>query len=114
MEYLIYSVVLFFIGQAFVWFQTNLQFIYPWAKSHPWAMVFAFGLPASYIFIKATNFVVEHFNGELWPGRMIAFGTGMFSFAILSYAFLGEGITNKTLVSLVLATALVMIQILWK
>jgi hypothetical protein len=38
----------------------------------------------------------------------------MIVFALLSYFIMGEGISAKTAVSLVLATTLVLIQILWK
>ena len=108
MSKLLVGIGLFFFGQALIWFQTNGQFIWPWAKEHP------FSMPISYGFIYATTYVVEAFDGSLWPGRFIGFGTGMIVFSILTYAFMGEGITSKTLISLILATALVAIQILWK
>lgn len=68
----------------------------------------------SYILIYATRFIVEYFDGMLWPSRFIAFATGTFSFAILTYLFLGEGITLKTGISLVLASILILIQLFWK
>ena len=34
--------------------------------------------------------------------------------AICTYAMMGEGITTKTLVSLILAVTLVLIQVFWK
>ena len=55
------------------------------------------------MFIKATEMVVNHFDGLLWPGRFIGFASGVISFAFLSYVFMGEGITLKTGVSLLLA-----------
>ena len=42
------------------------------------------------------------------------FALGMIIFAILTNSYLGEGITTKVAVSLILATALVVIQIFWK
>jgi len=38
----------------------------------------------------------------------------MIAFAILTNLYMNEGINSKTMISLVLATALVCIQILWK
>lgn len=114
MSYLIYGFLLFFFAQILIWFQTNLQFLNPWAKDHPWAMAAIFSIPISYMFIKATQFIVEYFDGLIWPGRMIGFGSGMIVFALLSYFIMGEGINAKTIVSLVLACTLVLIQILWK
>ena len=84
MNQLTLAIVLFTLGQSLIWIQTNGQFI------------------------------VVHFDGLLWPGRFIAFGTGMISFVVLTWLFMGEGITTKTAISLVLATTLVSIQIFWK
>ena len=77
-------------------------------------MALIFSVPISYGFIWGTKFVVEHFDGQLWPGRFIGFATGISSFAVLTILYMGESITPKTAISLVLATALVAIQILWK
>jgi len=114
MRDLIYGMLLFLAGQTLIWFQTNLQFINTWAKENTLAMASIFSIPISYMFIKATAFVVDHFDGLLWPGRLIGFSMGMVSFALLSYVFMGEGITAKTAVSLVLALILVCVQVFWK
>ena len=58
--------------------------------------------------------MVEHFDGALWPGRFIGFACGMVTFAILTNVYMNEGINAKTALSLVLASSLVLIQILWK
>ena len=96
-----------------IWFQTNGQFVWPWAKENPMLMALI-GFPISYILIIATKYVVAGFDGLLWPGRLVGFGTGMIVMAILTYCYMGEGITTKTLISLVLATTLVFIQVFWK
>lgn len=114
MSKLILGIVLFLAGQALIWIQTNGQFVNNWAKENPLYMALIFSFPISYMFIYATTYVVEFFNGSLWPGRFIGFGTGMIAFSILTYLIMGEGITTKTFISLILATTLVAIQILWK
>ena len=114
MSKLIIGISLFFIGQALIWFQTNGQFVWPWARENPFWMALLFSMPISYGFIYATTYVVGFFDGSLWPGRFIGFGTGMIVFSLLTFMFMGEGITTKTLISLILATALVAIQILWE
>ena len=96
-----------------IWFQTNGQFVWPWAKENPILMALI-GFPISYILIIATKYVVAGFDGLLWPGRLVGFGSGMIVMAILTYYFMGEGITTKTFVSLILATTLVFIQVFWK
>ena len=114
MSKLLLGILLFTFGQTLIWFQTNGQFVWKWAREHPAIMALIFCFPISYSFIYATKFIVEHFEGILWPGRLIGFGIGTISFAILTYVYLGEGITAKTAVSLILAIVLVSIQIFWK
>jgi len=97
-----------------IWFQTNGQFIWPWFKRNPFIVSLVAGTVISYMFIIATRYVAEFYGGLLWPGRFIAFGTGMVSFTFLTSYLLGEGLTAKTIVSLALALILVTIQILWK
>ena len=112
MNNILAAIILFTIGQAMIWFQTNGQFVWPWAKENPILMALI-GFPISYILIIATKYVVVGFDGLLWPGRLVGFGTGMIVMAILTYCYMGEGITTKTLISLVLATTIVFIQVFW-
>jgi len=108
-----FGFLLFTIGQAMIWFQTNAQFLWQWPKDNLVIMSLC-GVPISYILILATTYVVEGFDGLLWPGRLVGFGSGMIVMAILTWSMMGEGISTKTLISLALALVLVLIQILWK
>ena len=108
------AVLLFFIGQILIWYQTNGQFKWKWFAENPFIVSCIFAIPISYAFIHASKYIVDYFGGELWPGRFIGFATGMISFAILTSFYMNEGINAKTTISLTLATALVAIQILWK
>jgi len=95
------------------WFQLNGQFIWSWFKDHP-LILCLFGVPVSYFYIVATKYSFEAFNQLLWPGRFVGFAIGMITFTAFTAIFLGEGINNKTVVSLLLASALVCIQVFWK
>lgn len=106
--------LLFLAGQTMIWFQTNGQFISPWAKKNPWILSIVGGTLISFMFIKATAFIANFYDGQLWPGRFIGFSTGIFSFALLTWYFMNEGLNTKTLVSLGLAIALICVQLLWK
>ena len=64
---LFYGFLLFLIGQALIWIQSNGQFIWPWFKKNPLILSIAGGTIISYLFIKATAQLVEHFDGLLWP-----------------------------------------------
>jgi hypothetical protein len=82
-------------------------------KEHPLAVSFL-GVPISFVYIYATQYLVEAFDGDMWPQRLIGFSMGMIAFAFLTWLHLNQGITLKTGVTLILAIAIVLIQILWK
>ena len=109
----IVGALLFLLGQTAVWYQLNLQFINDWFKNNNWFMALM-GIPISYFFIYGTKYSVEGFNGELWPSRLIGFSLGIFVYALLTWYHLNQSITPKTLVTLILATTIVVIQIVWK
>lgn len=110
---LIQGTLLFLLGQTLVWYQVNGQFISDWIKQHPWVMSL-FGVPISFMYIYATQYLVEAFGGELWPQRLIGFAMGCIVFTFLTWFHLNQAITLKTAVTLALATAIVVIQIVWK
>jgi hypothetical protein len=114
MKNLIWGVILFTIAQCIIWVQTNGQFVWPWFKRNPFLISLMGGTLISYIFIKGTSMVAEHFDGQLWPGRFIGQAGGMITFAILTFIFMNEGINVKTGISLILAAILIGIQIFWK
>jgi len=111
---LIYGVILFVIAQSIIWIQTNGQFVWPWFKKNPLLVSLMGGTLISYIFIKGTWLVAEHFEGQLWPGRFIGQASGILIFAFMTWFFLNEGISTKTTISLILAAILIAIQIFWK
>ena len=110
---LLYTLLIFTVTQIAVWSQTNGQFISEWFKNNPFILSL-FGIPISFGYIYATRFAFEAFDGMLWPGRLLGFALGIVFFTILTNYHLGEGVTPKVIVSLVLATALVCIQAFWK
>lgn len=114
MKNLLTGIVLIFIGQMLIWYQTNGQFVWESFKRNSLLLALGFGTIISYLLIIGTRHLVTYFDGLLWPGRFIAFGMGIISFSFLTWYYLGESINMKTFVSLILAILLVSIQILWK
>ena len=110
---LIRGTLLFLLGQTLVWYQINGQFLTDWIKERPLLMSLL-GVPISFIYIYATKDLVNAFNGDLWPQRLIGFSMGMIAFAFLTWIHFQQAITLKTAVTLALATAIVVIQIIWK
>jgi hypothetical protein len=109
MKYLLYAILLFLVGQSLIWFQTNGQFVWEWVKKHPFIMSLM-GVPIAYIFIHASNNSQAYF-GNLWGGRMLGFSSGMITFTILTWIFVGEPITVKTFLTILLAALIIVIQL---
>ena len=114
MSKLTISMFLFLIGHILIWFQLNGQFKWTWFDKNPHLLAIVLGSIISYTFIFGTKFIVEHFDGILWPGRFIGFAIGIISFSIMTWYFMGEGITLKTLTSLILCIGIICVQVFWK
>jgi len=105
---------LFLLAQSMSWFQTNGQFISTWWKEHPILVSAMMGIPVGMGYIYGTTYIVDAFDGTLWPARIMGFVTGIVSFSLLTFIFMKEGITIKTGVILLLASAIVLLQVFWK
>lgn len=105
--------LLFLVGQGMIWYQTNSQFFSQWCREHPYVMAAA-GWPISLILIYASRYVVSGFDGLLWPGRLVGFASGMMVMALFTYIHMGEGISMKTGITLLLALAITLIQVFWR
>ncbi len=110
---LILCITLFSTVQLITWFQLNGQFFSSWFKNNVFILCLM-GIPISWLYIEATRYGFIAFEGLVWPGRLLGFASGIFTFAICTNIFLSEGLNLKTIVSLVLATALTLIQVFWK
>lgn len=105
------SLVLFFVAQMIAWIQINGQFVWPWMKNYKFLISLS-GVPISYLLMIATDYAYEGMNGKIWPGRLMAFAVGILVFTVFTNVFLGEGIDIKAGISLLLASILLMIQML--
>ena len=107
---IVYCILILFFTQIIIWFQLNGQLKWDWWKENVW-MVCLMGIPISYAFYKATTYGYLGF-GELWPIRLLGFATGMISFPFITYLILGEGITIKTGISILLAIVIMLLQLI--
>ena len=105
---------LFLLGQVLAWYQTNGQFISTWIKEHPILVAAIGGIPVGYSYILGTTYLVQAFDGAVWPSRLLGFSMGILAFTTLTLIHLGEAITLKTSVVLMLAVLIILIQVLWK
>ena len=108
MSKLYLAIIISLIGNIFAWTHMNAQFRWEWAKG-PWFITFV-GIPVSWCFYYATRYFVEYF-GTQWSMRMMGFGIGTLSFGILTWIFLNEIPTLKIAISLLLALAIILLQL---
>ena len=70
-----------------------------------------FGIPISLMFWWATKIGYQGF-GTLWPVRFMGFATSMMTFPIMTWLYLGEVITLKTGITILLAAIIMLLQLL--
>ena len=111
-KYIVITTLLFLINNILIWYQLNSQLVWEWAKTSK-AMWFSalLGIPISLLFWWATKIGYEGF-GNLWSIRFMGFATSMLTFPVMTYFYLGEAITLKTAVTILLATVIMILQLI--
>ena len=69
------------------------------------------GIPISLLFWWSTKIGYQAF-GNLWSIRFMGFSTSMLTFPIMTYFYLGEVITLKTLITIILAIIIMLMQLI--
>ena len=80
----------------------------PWLKSMWW--VYATSIIIAPLFFWSTRWSYEHF-GAFWNMRLAGFGIGTIIFGLMAWGLIGEMPTLKTIVCLLLALAIILIQV---
>ena len=68
----------------------------------------------SYGSIMATKNIAGAFGGLVWPSRFIGFSIGIVLFSLLTWIFLNQPLTLKSLTCIALAFCILAIQLFWK
>lgn len=110
---LLYGILFFALGHLGAFLQLNGQFKWEWFKNNEW-IIAAFGFILSFFYIWGTKYTVTGTEGLLWPARFIGFGVGVIIYAIMVSWLFGEGLSTKTIISLLISIALISIQVFWK
>jgi hypothetical protein len=111
-KYIVLTIVIFLLNNILIWYQLNSQLVWDWAKGTKsmWIMSLL-GIPISLMFWYATKVGYEGF-GNLWAVRFMGFATSMLTFPVMTWLYLGETVTLKTLVTLLLAFIIMLLQLL--
>ena len=80
----------------------------PFLKSMWW--IYAMSIIIAPLFFYSTKWSYEHF-GAFWNMRLAGFGIGTIIFGLFTWFFIGEIPTLKTMISVLLATAIILIQV---
>ena len=107
---ILFCILILFFTQIIIWFQLNAQVKWDWFKDN-YLLLSILGAPISYALLLSTKYGFQGF-GELWPIRLLGFAVGIMSFPVITYLVLGEGITLKTGISLILATVILLLQLI--
>ena len=99
------------IGAGLAFFQLQGHYVWPKIRflSSMW-WVYGTSLIIAPLFFYATKWSYEHF-GAFWNMRLAGFGIGTLIFGILTWLLIGEIPTLKTVICLLLAVAIILIQI---
>ena len=97
-----------FLGNVLAWLHMNAQFKWDWAKETWWIILG--GVPISFLFYYSTRLSYEHF-GQYWAIRPLGFGMATITFGILTAVFLKEIPSLKIWISLLLALAIIILNV---
>jgi len=103
--------LLLFFANIIAWFQIQGQFMDGSWKlwlSKDWVIILL-GIPIGWMLWKAALMSYQYF-GAVWNIRMIGFGLGTIVFGIMTWGILEELPGWHTIVSIVLAVAIIMLQ----
>jgi len=111
-KYIVLTGIIFLLNNILIWYQLNSQLVWDWAKGTKsmWVMALM-GIPISLMFWYATKIGYIGF-GNLWAVRFMGFATSMMTFPLMTWIYLGETITLKTLVTILLAFIIMLLQLL--
>ena len=111
-KYVLISTIVFIITQILIWYQLNSQLVWEWAKETKsmWIMSLL-GIPISLLLWYCTKIGYVGF-GNLWAVRFMGFATSMLVFPIMTYFYLGEPMTLKVIITLMLALIIMILQLL--
>lgn len=111
---IILAIILFVLANILVWFQMNGQFLWKWFEKNPILLSVILGTIISYLFIYATKYMFSYFDGMLWSIKFFNFALGSIVYGLMTYYFMDEGLTPKTLICLFLALIIISVQVFMK
>ena len=111
-KYVFLTILTFVITNVIVWYQLNGQLVWEFWKS--WKGIVAsllLAIPVTLGFWLSTKWGYDGL-GSLWAVRFMGFATSMLVFPFMTYFYLNETITIKTIITLVLSIIIMILQLI--
>ena len=111
MSKLLWAISFQILGGVFAWIQLQGHYAWPSIKliKNP-VTIISLSLIIAPLYWYSTKWSYEHF-GAFWNMRLAGFGIGTIIFGLFTWYFIGEIPTLKTMISLLLAIAIILIQV---
>ena len=105
-----FSIIANILAGVIAFFQLQGHYVWdkPFLKSLWWIYLTSLAIAPLYFY--STMWSYEHF-GAFWNMRLAGFGIGTIVFGTLAWVFIGEIPTLKTIISLLLAITIILVQI---
>jgi len=113
MQNLVFGILYGILGQLGSFVQLQAALKYGWYPKYA-APLLLIAVPLSWFYIKSVDYFIKAFDGQVYPSRLIGFGLGIVVFIIMSSVLFKEHINYKTIVCLILALGIFVVQIFWK
>lgn len=97
------------IAQVLTFLQLQGNIKYNLMQNYP-ITTMLMSMPISLCYIKSVEYIVKHYDGQIWPSRIIGFGVGIVVFTLMSVLLFKEPLNLKTIICLVLSIAIILIQ----
>ena len=111
-HYIVLTILVFFLNNIIIWYQLNGQLVWDfWKTTKGIIVMLLMGIPISGLFYIATQWGYQGF-GTLWPVRFMGFATSMMTFPVMTWLYLGEVITLKTIITIILALIIMLLQLI--
>ena len=110
MSKLVLAIIANVIAGVIAFFQLQGHYVWdkPFLKSMWWVYLTSLFIAPLYFY--STKWSYEHF-GAFWNMRLAGFGLGTLIFGTLAWWLIGEVPTLKTIISLLLAITIILVQI---
>tara|TARA_R110002020_G_scaffold201246_2_gene403808 strand:+ start:137 stop:490 length:354 start_codon:yes stop_codon:yes gene_type:complete len=110
-KYVFLTIITFIVTNVLVWYQLNGQLVWEYWKSNKGILLsLVLAVPVTLGFWYATKVGYQGL-GSLWSVRFMGFATSMLVFPFMTYFYLGEPMTIKVMLTLLLSILIMLLQL---